>query len=272
MPFNLPAALDAARPYSDWEDRTIIYDRYWQIDNVNGYLQELYEAVPLSGLEIINSYASPTQLVDIAIEPFTNGMWVASSSQLFYVDRREYMADLSETGLTTEPLYGLQVARDITKLGPVVYIQLSGTPYANSINISQYQYTVNFNGIVSSILPDGFLGPNNAGWGQKVPQPVSIPLLSLGSYIFTLQCQDINGVITEDIFPYLNPQLTPLQTIDMHSQIDNIVGMGFDSYGQLWLWNGSFAYTLNIHYDGYIVDPTSNSIFVTEAYDSLQIS
>lgn len=269
LPFNLPAAPDTSRPSSTVEDRNVLYSRYWQIDNTNAWLNEMYEPGGFTELTIVNSYAISDTLVDVAVEPFTNGMFLASSSKLYYVDRREYFPDLSNTGLFVEPLYGLQISRDDLKYGPITYVILKGVPYSGSGNIVQYRYVVNG---VNSVLPDGSLGPINAGWRIGTPQAVSFPLLSTGDYIFQLQCQDNNGAITFDIVTFRNAAVTLLSTLDLSSSIDNIVGITFDSYGQLWVWNGSYIIPITLSHDGYVLDTDTGTIYTTEPFTSLQIS
>ena len=303
MPFNLHAVPDPAKPYITPEDRGVEYPKYWKIDDDSLLLREMYQVGLFTGMETVNSYSFPisntngdielensdlillenqsgflvqeqesftpvTAFIDVAVEPNTYGMYIVSSNALFYLDRREYQASLVGTGLVTEPLYGLQVGYDITKTGPTRYVTLSSTPYANSANILQYRYVVDS---TNSILPDGSLGPINAGWRPGPPAAVSFPLIDSDDYIFQLQMQDSNGNITYDIVPFKNAVINPLMTFDM-SIIDNIVGMAFDSYGQLWVWNGYFAIPIDIHYDGYIYDSTNTTIYVTEPFSSLQIT
>lgn len=272
VPFNLPAVPDAARPYSTPEDRDILYSRYWAVDNVNGFLNEAFEATPLTGLEVVHSYKLPEIIADVAIEPFTDGMYVASSTKLYYIDRREYTADLSNTGLPVEPIYGIRVVRAVTNNNAVVSVEISAIPNANAASIKQYRYIVNANEVVSSILPSGALGSKDTGWTAGAPKTVSFSLIAQGQYQFTLQCQDVNGVITSDIYPFLNPNLPSLAILDMSALVDTIKGIAFDSYGQLWLWNGSFAFTVIIHNDGYVIDSNNDKLFVTESYDSLQVA
>lgn len=269
IPFNLPAAPDNARPYTTIQDRDILFNRYWQIDNQNSLLNEQFMAEGFTGLETINSFLLSDAMVDVAVEPNTNGLFVASDTVVYYIDRREVMADLSETGISAEPLFGLQVSLDITQTGPVRYAALSAVAYANASSILQYRYVINDQ---NCILPDGSLGPITGGWRTGVPQPVSVPMLFNGHYMFRLECQDVNGILTYDVVPFLNKGFSPFKSIDVSASIDNITGMAFDSYGQLWLWNGSYALPVIIHYDGYILDVDSQKIFTTEPFDSLQVS
>lgn len=269
MPFNLPAVIDTARQYTTPEDRDVLYDRYWSIDSDNKFINEMFMAEGFTGLETVNTYATPELINDIAIEPFTYGIFIASGTKLYYGDRREYQADMTETGLAIEPLFGLQVVPDNTQTGGTKYVILSGTPYASANNIFQYRYTVNG---TNSILPDGSLGPINAGWRGGAPQPVSFALLTTGDYQFRLEMQDSSGITTFDVVPYKNASFTSLKSIDLSAFIDIIKSIAYDSYGTLWVWNGAFAIPLDIHYDGYVFDADSKTIFVTEPFDSLQIS
>lgn len=269
IPFGLPACPDPVRPYTTPEDRDVLYPRYWQISNSDSLLYEMYRAGGFSGLEPVNSYSVVDILSGVAIEPFTNGMYIATANKIYYADRREYQPDLTQTGLQTEPLYGLQVSIDISKTGPTRYVALSAIPFANANSIFQYRYTVNG---TNSILPNGALGPLNAGWRGGAPQPVSFAMLASGDYQFRLEMQDGNGITTFDVVPYRNASLVPLKTIDISGLVDSIVGLCFDSYGQLWVWDGNFAIPIKIHYDGYVFDADTKTIFVTEQFDSLQIS
>jgi hypothetical protein len=275
LPFNLPAAPDPARPYTTPEDRDTLYPRYWQVSNSERLLYEMYRAGGFSGLEPVNSYSISDTLVDVAVEPFTNGIYLVSSNKLYYGDRREYQADLKSTGILAEPLYGLQVSPDITKTGPTRYVVLSGLPYANAGNIFNYRYTVRRSDSLStlySILPNGALAQAGAGWRNGIPQPVSVPLLASVDYEFRLETQDLNGQTAVDVVPYRNAVFTPLKTIDLSLLVDNVLGMAFDSYGKLWLWNGDHAMPVKIHYDGYVFDADTATVFVTEQFDSLQIT
>jgi hypothetical protein len=269
LPFNLPAAPDFARPFSTPQDRLLTFDRYWQIDNENGLLNEMYEYGGFTGLVIYTPYLINDVLQDVAVEPNTYGIYAASETTLYYADRREVMPSCVGTGLTTEPLFGLQIALDITQTGPTRYVVLSGVAYANASAIFQYRYTVNG---TNCILPDGALGPITGGWRVGAPQPVSVPLLQEGDYTFQLQMQDGNGVTTFDVVPWHNATFTPLASIDLTSIIDTVVGLTFDSYGTLWIWNGTFAIPVILHYDAYVYDSLSQSIFMTDPYAGLQVT
>jgi len=267
MPFGMPAAWDS-RPFTTVDNRDVTFDRYWQISNSDASLKEMYMGPELSGLETSVSYLLPDAMIDVAVEPNTNGIVVVSDSTLYYGDRREVLPDVTKTGIQAEPLYGLEVYPDETVDSITKYVILSGTPYANSGRISQYRYTLNDQ---NCILPDGALGPINGGWREGAPVPVSFPLLSIGDYQFKLEMQDGDGVLTYDVRPYRNPAFTPLSQVDISNLVSSIQAIGYDSYGKLWIWDGYFAVPMIIHYDAYVFDSSNGYLYTTDNYDSIQI-
>lgn len=270
MPFGLPASPDLFRPYSTPQDRDVLFPRYWQISSSENLLKEMYRAVGFTGLVSVNSYVYTDPLLGVAVEPNTYGLYTLSGTKLYYMDRREVIPmTMIDTGINIEPPFGLQIQLDITRTGTIRYIVLSGVPYSRAGNIVQYRYLMNG---VSSILPDGSLGPANAGWRDGPPKSVSIPLLTTGDYLFTLQMQESTGIFTEDIVAWRNPVFTPLASIDISTMIDNPMDLAFDSYGALWVWNGVYAIPITIHYDAYVFDQDLQTVFTTDQYDSLTVT
>jgi hypothetical protein len=269
MPFNLPATPDQQRPLTTPEDRDLTFARYWQISSDENLLKEMYRAGGFTGLEAYRTYLMNDSLIDLAVEPNTYGMYAISSSTLYYFDRREDLPTMVGTGLSAEPLFGLQVLPDPMRTGPVRFVVLSGVPYASANEIFQYRYTVNG---VNSILPDGSLGAMDRGWRGGAPQPVSFPLQNIGDYTFQLELQDGNGTTTIDVVTYNNAAATPLKSLDLTNLIDVPTGIAFDSYGTLWVWNGSYAIPIVIHYDAYVFDADTQTIFLTDPYDNVQVS
>lgn len=273
MPFNLPASPDPQRAFALPEDRNVLYNRYWQPEG--NLLKESYMASGLSGLELFTSYLTNESLLDTSVEPYTYGLYSISDSSLFYSDRREKSPRMDTTGLTREPLFGLQVENDLSQEGAVRYITLSGIPYARASEILQYRYLmVELDSISStrSILPDGSFGPPDRGWRSGPPTSVSVPLIEIGDYIFRLEMQDKRGDTTVDVMPWKNHSFEPSVAIDISSIVATPKGIAFDSYSNLWIWTGSFALRLKVHYDGYIFDPDSQTIFTTDNYDTLQVT
>jgi hypothetical protein len=99
MPFAMPSVADMQRPYTHPLFRDIKFPRYWQVSSSEGLLKELFMAAGFTGLDYVQSYSLPEDLVDVAVEPWTNGLFAISASNLYYLDRRQPLPDhLESTG------------------------------------------------------------------------------------------------------------------------------------------------------------------------------
>lgn len=269
MPFNLPAVPDLARPFTTPQDRLLTFNRYWEIDNSDGLLKEVYDYSGFAGMLTYQSYLLNDTLIDVAVEPNTNGIFAVSGTKLYYADRREVMPSLLGTGLMAEPFYGLSVTYDDTKTGLTRYVVLAATAYATASSLFQYRYTVNG---ANSVLPNGALGPMNQGWRIGTPIAVSVPMLQSGNYTFRLEQQDASGNTVVDVVPWHNPEFTPLASLDITDLTDTVASIAFDDYGTLWFWNGTFITPVVIHYNAYVFDQASQMIFATDSFDALEVT
>ena len=276
VPFNLPAVPDATRPYTHPLFRDVLFDRYWLLSTSENLLKELYMMDNFSTLEYVQSYSMTTPLGAIAVEPNTWGILGASGTSLLYWDRREPLpGQLSAPAMTTEPLYGLNVKYDISRPGSTRYAILSPVPYGSASAMSTWRYLVMTpDGNYQALLPNGSLiaYSGGAGWQEGTlvpPAPVSLALTMTGTYVFILECMGSGPTATADEVPYPN-LATPIgNTYDLSSIVPAIQGIGYDVMGRLWVWTGSNAVAIKPRYDGYILDPNSLAIYLTDTYDSV---
>jgi hypothetical protein len=276
MPFNLPAVPDATRPYTHPLFRDVLFDRYWLLSTSENLLKELYMMDNFSTLEYVQSYSMTTPLGAIAVEPNTWGILGASGTSLLYWDRREPLpGQLSAPAMTTEPLYGLNVKYDISRPGSTRYAILLPVPYGSASAMSTWRYLVMTpDGNYQALLPNGSLiaYSGGAGWQEGTlvpPAPVSLALMMTGTYVFILECMGSGPTATADEVPYPN-LATPIgNTYDLSSIVPAIQGIAYDVMGRLWVWTGSNAVAIKPRYDGYILDPNSLAIYLTDTYDSV---
>ena len=276
MPFNLPAVPDAARPYTHPLFRDVLFDRYWLISTAENLLKELYMMDNFSTLEYVQSYSMTTPLGAIAVEPNTWGILGASGTSLLYWDRREPLpGQLSAPAMTTEPLYGLNVKYNISQPGPTRYATLLPVPYGSASTVSTWRYLVMTpDGNYQALLPDGTLiaYSGGAGWQEGTlvpPVPVSVALTMIGTYVFVLECRGSGPNPTADEVPYPNLATPAGNTYDLSSIVPAIQGIAYDVMGRLWVWTGTNAVAIKPRYDGYILDPNSLAIYLTDTYDSV---
>ena len=229
-----------------------------------------------STLEYVQSYSMTTPLGAIAVEPNTWGILGASGTSLLYWDRREPLpGQLSAPAMTTEPLYGLNVKYDISRPGSTRYAILLPVPYGSASAMSTWRYLVMTpDGNYQALLPNGSLiaYSGGAGWQEGTlvpPAPVSLALTMTGTYVFILECMGSGPTATADEVPYPN-LATPIgNTYDLSSIVPAIQGIAYDVMGRLWVWTGSNAVAIKPRYDGYILDPNSLAIYLTDTYDSV---
>ena len=276
MPFNLPAVPDSTRPYTHPIFRDTLFDRYWLISTGENLLKELYMMDNFSTLEYIQSYAMTTPLGAIAVEPNTWGILGAAGTSLIYWDRREPLpGQLSAPAMTSEPLYGLNVKYDISKPGSTRHAILLPVPYGSASTASNWRYLVMTpDGNFQVLLPDGTLVAysGSAGWQSgtlSAPAPVSLALTMIGTYVLMLECMGNGQTATADEVPYPNLATPVINTYDLSSIVPAIQGIAYDVMGRLWVWTGCNAVAIKPRYDGYILDPNSLAIYLTDTYDSV---
>jgi hypothetical protein len=268
--FELPSDPDPLRPFSSYDARGALFARYWTI--TNGFLLEQFMRSNYAGVEYVQSYATGS-ISAVAVEPNTNGLFVAQGTQLLYIDRREPLpGNLGVAGLTIEPYYGVQVLLDASKLTNLRYVLLRPEAYS-AASVTQYRYKLTLpSGVQYALTPNGVLAimTQDAGWRYGPPIPLTIPLAAPGLYVISLECDGANGVI-EDRVIYNNLALAPLVAIDISSLVSQIRGLSFDDRNRLWVWTGTYAVPLRLHYDAYVVDQTTTAIYLTDPVTGLTI-
>lgn len=276
LPFGLDGVPDQMRPYHDYNWRGLVFPRYWTIDGQ--LIKEVYVRNRFAGFEYAQSYLSNEIPTAIAVEPNTYGLFVATNNRLYYADRREPMPlldYLTQTGISVEPLYGLVCGHDTSHTGSVRYLHIAATPYAGASNLVRYRYLLmDHFGVVYALDSNGYLLEyhSSAGWRPGPPTTVNVPLTQTGTYVVTLETMDTNNVITRDYYPFSNLEFYPLADLDMTTIVPEVKGLAFDSKHQLWVWTGSFAVPLKLHYDGYVIDTNSQSVYLTDEYSQVRLN
>jgi hypothetical protein len=276
FPTSPAIVLDKERPYSHPGYRDRLFPRYWEIENSLGLLTEKYFVSNFGGMEYLQSYSTPEALVGVAIEPNTYGMWAASSTKLYYFDRREDMpSDLDVTGLTREPTYGLSIEYDIQRHGTPRAILIRPLSYTRVPLGIEYRYSIKDpDGNSFILLQDGALVPfsGRAGWKLGIPSPVRLALTKTGTYVITLETLDKHGRIAVDSQPYPNLALVPLKEFDLSGVVQEIKGIGFDHLQRLWIWTGTHMLPLKVSYDGFVIDYDNRALYVTDFFEQVRLS
>lgn len=274
LPFGLDGVPDLARPYAHHYWREITFPRFWTTNGL--LLQENYVRNRFAGMEYAFSYLMDTPPSSVAVEPNTNGMFVTSGTTLYYADRREPLPDaLPVTGISAEPLYSLDGGYAVDYPGNLRYLYIYTHAGSRAHQLTQFRYLLTDPLSTTYVLdPGGFLiqYKSSAGWrGGLVPPPVHIPLNLNGTYLITLEMMDQSNTITRDYMPYLNASFNPLATLDLSTVVPTVQGIAFDSHQRLWVWTGSVAVPLLIHYEAYVFDPTTRTIYLTDPHNQIKV-
>jgi hypothetical protein len=284
---TLPYILDSRRTYQRWDDRDTLYSRYWYLDGPTlneSYYQGLdYGFVDLTTGQFpprITSSLTPGAWSDAAIEPHTYGMLGLGNGSpplLYYFDRREDLpGSLDSSALTVEPRYGLDVVLD--PLQKVFRrVTLFTQAYAGAPDTASYRFLVEFpNGKLFIYYYDPktswTLSPyQDHFWTPGLPpEQLGFSLQSPGTYVFTLETTD-GTTVTLDNCPFNNLQLQPAVILPLPG-LTAAIGVGFDYKQQLWIWDGQALQPYIFNYLGYVFDPDSRSLYLTQNFDSIQLS
>jgi len=273
FPFGCPYQPDDMRPVSLAAYRDVTFRRYWTLDSL--HLQEVYAINRWSGFEVVHSCLLPSNMLGLTVEPNTYGLFLYAGTNLYYADRREPMPDmLSRAVITTEPLYSLSLSYDQTHVGQIAAVAIHAIPHETSGNLRQCRLRVDApNGMSYVVTSSGTLASLDgaSGWiGGPLPN-MSLQLPWTGTYVFTLECSDLNNLITQDVQVYGNFAFSAVQ-LDLSEVVSDIAGLGFDARQRPWIWTGSYLVPVRFQYDAYIFDPGSRSVYTTDQYDSIRLT
>lgn len=273
FPIQLPGVADPLRPYIHWQSRYARYSRYWSADPSGKFLTESY-ASDFGGLEPVQ-YTLASAVTAVAVEPWSYGMLVLSGQNLVYADRRTPLpVDLTPTNIPAEPAYGVRVAWAELS-GQTASVTLEPVPYSNAGNVSVYRYRVTDpDGNKFCLLANGVMVPysDRAGWRQGPPVPLTLPVLEAGDWFFSIDCVDSVAGQTFDTAAFPVPALTPLATLPLDQVALSVRDLAYDSWGQLWLWTGSYLVPAILSYQGYLLDATNNRIYFTQPVSGVSVS
>jgi hypothetical protein len=160
------------------------------------------------------------------------------------------------TAITSDPVYSINVTFDPTREGSTRYACIQALEHAHDSVIRAWRYVLQTpSGLVFAILPSGTFVTysGGAGWSTGVPAEVSVPLTETGTYVFSVECVDVNNIVSADRFPYANLPLNTAKQLDISGLVPAVAGIAYDSRGRLWIWTGDFAVPVSFCYDAFLI-------------------
>lgn len=275
MPFNLPSVLDAARPYTHSNYRGKLFDRYWT--RAGNWLNETFYGGTSVGFANVTSYGIPEPIEDIAIDPSAYTLLAVSTSKLYTIDRRAVMPGRLElTAITSDPVFSVNVVSDPgTPSATARYVEFQVLAHDAETTPRSFRFILEDpnGGVVCVDAKGNFITySGGSGWSSGAPRNVTIPLQVEGTYVVTLESIDMAGLLTADRFPYPNLNVNVVSTLDLTTILPEAKGIARDSLEQLWIWTGTYAIPVQLHFDAYIYDSNSRTVFLTDPFEQVKVA
>lgn len=293
--FNAPAYI------SPWnirysESRNKI-DEFWQLDTTSGtkldrveYISDEWQQL-LNGFvekqvreswELVDESLMPVSGVDMAIQPFSDHVWIVTSDKYLYCyDLSEEIA--SNISLLKDRTAGSHVqieveeravtlgsdmlilpwhARPLKEINKyrIWYQTPSGTKYG-LLNGSPVAYSSNF-----------WVFSTSDTISRTVENLISVTAEERGEYLFVIEVQFIDGEEhTEKTLIRVNYKV-PLVALDVSANMsEDPAGIEFDADHELWVKGQTKYYHFNLHYDVMIVDYADKVLYFREPYEQVGV-
>lgn len=256
-------------------------------DRISGYL----DTDKMYVFELYDTASNAISIVDMAIEYFSNKLWLTSSSKLYCFDNElpgincsKMTKKQTEAAILLEPqtIYGSNYYSILGQLVTINYIYIRPTKsiikhrvFIEDPSGNKYTINTNFNGTA----PSGTFFVDDTSWiyGDPINRVLRTPdiflLDQLGEYVFTLEAQysDLTTETTQCIVSNIYKQ--PLAEFDLNSiGINNIVGIDIDSENNiLLLSNNNTVYQIKLHYDIALLNPITKIVYLREDYDQVKV-
>lgn len=242
--------------------------------------------------ELYNTLGSSIYAVDMAIEPFSNNLWIVDATKLYlfdsdlpYVNWSKLKKKQYDAAIKIEPQteYGGNYYSTLNQNITINYIWSRPTQgmikhrvWVEDPSGNLFTLTTNYTGQVLS--GTYFMDDTSWVYGDPVNRVLrpsdSIKLDRLGEYIFNLEVQYADSTKEIDQCIVSNIYKQPVAEFDLSSLgiMNNIVGIDIDSeYKILLLDNIDNVYEIKPHFDIALLDPINKVVYLREGYDQVKI-
>jgi len=271
-------------------------DEYWSLSNtVSGSILERINYVTddwkqllhghiekeiVESWELLDNSENPITAVDMALQPFTNRAWMATTSGLLHcystdqsmIKGVEYLrerTDGSHVLIDIEPRYVL-LGEDIE------FIPWYAKPTQEILRYrlwyqkpSGAKYGL-LNGTSVSFTDD--LWVTSKKLERTIANLVILPANERGEYLLVLEVEFTDHVIhTDRVIVSVNYK-TPEVSLDISDSVSGLItGIDFDSDQQLWVKTDTEYYHINFHSDVMLIDYQQKIIYFKEPYDQVEV-
>jgi hypothetical protein len=237
-----------------------------------------------SDTDIVSGINITVSGVDMAIQPFTDHAWVATSdNKLYLYDLNDTMPENMDDIVESAPGSNIQIEFDFAHvvLGESIeftpwharpvkellkyriwYKQPSGEKFG-LLNGSPVSFSTDFWTTVST----------NTKISRTVEKSISIPTTQRGDYLIVFEAIFVDGEEQQYRRIFSSKYKTPLVVLDLSTIVPtSIDGIDFDSDQKLWVKSGNDYYQINLHTDIMLIDYANKTIYFKEEYEEIGIN
>lgn len=237
---------------------------------------------PIMEIELLDQHSQPISPLDLAVEPFSERLWVVSSGMLYCYDAGRPYPDMSQT---VDKDYGAEC-----RIEPNMYyvargeeVQLDYIWRRPVKGLVKHRVWVQYpDGNKYSII-DGSItvyttGADSWDWGEPFNRQLrasdTFTLSQRGEYIFSLEAVYTDETTSIDQRIITVPYKVPLKQYDLPEIgiVYAITGIDIDSEGKIWvLDNQGTKHQLDPAWDIMLIDYANKYIYFHENYDTVKV-
>lgn len=219
--------------------------------------------------------------VDLAVQPFTDRIWVVDDNNYLYLYDLEDSI-VSGINLIKGGTAGAHVQFEVDTPTVVLGQDISILPWhARPLKeIKKYRIWYQTpSGTKYGLLDGSTVAYSSNFWvvgvqtlTRTVTDTIFLTAAERGDYLFVIEVIFIDD--EEQTYKRVVPVnfKLPLAQFDLSSLIPNqIDGIEFDSDQQLWIKSQDDVYRINIHFDNMLIDYTNKVIYLREEYDQVDV-
>lgn len=244
-------------------------------DQFDNLLAGLTEKEVVRSTEILTSSGTVFTPLDLAVQPFSNKVWVCSSDKLFLFDTDMHYPSMRQMA---KKQYD-----SITSIDPDGYhkvlddeVELSYLFRRPIKEVARHRVSVkNPSGTRNGILNSTLVSITSDFWryGQVSEREMGksdiLQLTIRGDYVFTLETIFVDGTNAIDEVVVSVESKEALAEFDLDF---TAVGLSFDSDQKLWvLDNAGIKHRIDLAYDIMLVDYDQKVIYFREQYEDIEV-
>jgi hypothetical protein len=247
---------------------------HYSSDELKALLAHVFELYPDRRFELLDMAGNNVDIVDIAIQPFSDFIWAVSDSKLFCYDNYMLLASADDLRERTPDARGEielsdnHIIRDQEIEIEFISKDTFGDVQAKKLTIDSPDGTTS--GIVNGSLvatPTWVYG--GALSNGTMEARLEFAPSQLGNYVITMEMRLADSSTQQDIRVLSVDSKTPLAEFDL--PVSGVLGIAFDSDQNIELLVPSGYLKVNAHHDVMMIDYDRKVILTREPYEEISL-